>query len=82
MCSSFMCINIIMPITEVMFKDKDGFHYKHPNVAALGVRITLACLTWISCKETSLLMVVGSSRILIHLKCGNQRSNLPCQICC
>ena len=26
-----MCINVIMPITEVMFKDKDGFHYKHPE---------------------------------------------------
>lgn len=26
-----MYINNIMPIAEVMFKDKDGFHYKHPE---------------------------------------------------
>lgn len=26
-----MCINSIMPIAEVKFKDKDGFHYKHPE---------------------------------------------------
>ncbi len=73
-----MCINIIMPITEVMFKDKDGFHYKHPERSCTRCK-NYPCLPNM---ETSLLMVVGSSRILIHLKCGNQRSNLPCQICC
>ena len=26
-----MCNNNIMPISEIMFKDKDGFHYKHPE---------------------------------------------------
>ena len=35
-----MCINIVMPITEIMFKDKDGFHYKHPgDFASYGCKM-------------------------------------------
>lgn len=26
-----MYINIIMSVNKIMFKDKDGFHYKHPE---------------------------------------------------
>lgn len=26
-----MCISIFMSASEVIFKDKDGFHYKHPE---------------------------------------------------
>lgn len=73
-----MCINIIMPITEVMFKDKDGFTINILNVAVLGVRTIPVCQIWTNYKGTLPLMVAGSSRILIPLRCGNQRSNLPC----